>query len=130
MAIPYLCILVAALLPYLWVSISKASGQRYDNRDPRGWLTKQDNPRAHRANSAQLNAFEAFAPFAAAVLMAQAVGIDPGIISTLSLVFIAMRIVHGFLYLANLAVWRSLVWTVGFVCVVALMVLAIMRVGG
>ncbi|MCL1635923.1 MAPEG family protein [Luteimonas sp. SX5] len=130
MTIPYLCILIAALLPYLWVSISKASGQRYDNRDPRGWLAKQDNPRAHRANSAQLNAFEAFAPFAAAVLMAQAVGIDPIMISALSLVFIATRIVHGFLYLANLAVWRSLVWGVGFVSVLALMVLAIMRVGG
>ena len=76
MAIAYWCILIAALLPYVWVFIAKR-GPRYDNRDPRGWLAKQDNPRAHRANSAQFNAFEAFAPFAAGVLMAQFAGVDP-----------------------------------------------------
>lgn len=129
MAIPYLCILIAALLPYLWVSISKASGQRYDNRDPRGWLAKQENPRAHRANSAQFNAFEAFAPFAAGVLMAQAVGVDPRTITVLSLVFIAARIVHGFFYLANRPIWRSLVWAIGFFCVLGLMGMALWRVG-
>lgn len=127
MAIPYLCILFAALLPYLWVAISKASGQRYDNRDPRGWLAKQENPRAHRANSAQLNAFEAFAPFAAGVLMAQFAGVDPHTITALSLVFVAARVVHGFFYLANRALWRSLVWGVGFVCMFALMGLAILK---
>lgn len=129
MAIPYLCILIAALLPYLWVTISKASGQRYDNRDPRGWLAKQENPRAHRANAAQLNAFEAFAPFAAGVLMAQTVGVNPQTISALSLVFIAARLVHGFFYVANFAVWRSLVWAIGFICIFALMGMAIWRVG-
>ena len=33
----YVCVLIAALLPYLWVAVSKASGERYDNRDPRRW---------------------------------------------------------------------------------------------
>lgn len=127
MAIAYVCILIAALLPYLWVSISKASGQRFDNRDPRGWLAKQENPRAHRANSAQLNAFEAFAPFAAGVLMAQFAGVDPRTITALSLVFVAARTVHGFFYLANRALWRSLVWGMGFVCVLTLMGLAILK---
>lgn len=127
MTIPYLCILIAALLPYLWVAISKASGQRYDNRDPRGWLTKQENPRTHRANSAQLNAFEAFAPFAAAVLMAQFAGVDPQRIAWLSIAFVVFRIVHGFLYITNLAVWRSLIWTCGLACVLALMVQTILQ---
>ena len=45
MATAYWCILIAALLPYAWVTIAKASGQRYDNRDPRAWQAKQDNPR-------------------------------------------------------------------------------------
>lgn len=103
MAIAYFCILVAALLPYHWVTISKASGQRYDNRDPRGWLAKQDNPRAHRANSAQLNSYEAFAPFAAAVLMAQFAGVDPQRVTWLAIAFVAFRIMHGVLYIANLA---------------------------
>lgn len=128
MALAYLCILVAALLPYLWVTISKASGQRYDNRDPRGWLAKQDNPRTHRANSAQLNSYESFAPFAAAVLMAQFAGVDPQRVTWLAIAFVAFRIMHGVLYIANLARWRSLVWTGGYACVVALMVQAIMKV--
>jgi len=128
MTIAYLCILIAALLPYLWVTISKASGQRYDNRDPRGWLAKQDNPRAHRANSAQLNSYEAFAPFAAAVLMAQFAAVDPQRIAWLAIAFVVFRIVHGVLYVADLARWRSLAWAAGYVCVVALMVQAIIRI--
>ena len=72
MAIAYWCILIAAALPYVWVGIAKASGERMDNRDPRGWIAKQTHPRVRRGNAAQLNAFEAFAPFAAGVLM----GID------------------------------------------------------
>lgn len=128
MTIAYLCILIAALLPYLWVSISKASGERYDNRDPRGWLAKQDNPRAHRANSAQFNAFEAFAPFAAAVLMAQFAGVDTQRITWLAIAFVAFRIGHGLLYVANMPRLRSAVWAGGFVCMMALMVQAIAKV--
>lgn len=128
MTIPYLCILIAALLPYLWVAISKASGTRYDNRDPRGWLAKQENPRAHRANSAQLNAFEAFAPFAASVLMAQFAGVGAHAITYLSVAFVIARLLHGVFYVGNRFLLRSLVWAVGFACVFALMAMAIYRI--
>ena len=129
MTIPYLFILIAALLPYLRVAISKASGQRYDNRDPRGWLAQQDNPRAHRANSAQLNAFEAFAPFAASVLMAQFAGVDAQTITYLSVAFVFARLIHGVVYVGNRAILRSLAWTVGFACMFALMAMAIHKIG-
>lgn len=130
MTIAYTCILIAALLPYAWTALAKVGGSRYDNRDPRGWLAKQDNPRIHRANGAQLNAFEAFAPFAAAVLMAQAVGVDPARLSWLAIAFVVFRVLHGIFYVANRAALRSLVWAGGYVCVIALMVLAILRLGG
>ena len=81
MTIAYWCVLIAAFLPYVWVTVAKASGQRYDNREPRAWQAQQDNPRSNRANAAQMNAFEAFAPFAASVLMAQFAGVDPARIS-------------------------------------------------
>ena len=128
MAIAYWCILIAALLPYAWVSIAKASGQRYNNRDPRGWLSKQDNPRVARANGAQLNAFEAFPAFAASVLMAQFTGIDPTRVGLLAMAFVAFRILHGVFYLSGHHYVRSLVWFAGFFCVVALMVQAALRV--
>jgi uncharacterized MAPEG superfamily protein len=83
-AVAYWCVLVAALLPYVWTTVAKGSGERYDNRDPRGWIARQTNPRVQRANSAQLNAFEAFAPFAAGVVFAQLAGVPEGRIAVLA----------------------------------------------
>lgn len=129
MTVAYWCILIAALLPYLWTSIAKASAPRYDNRDPRAWLARQDNPRTQRANNAQLNAFEAFAPFAAAVLMAQAAGVDPERIGLLAVAFVLVRVLHGIFYVTGIHLLRSLAWFAGLACVVALMVLAALGIG-
>jgi uncharacterized MAPEG superfamily protein len=124
----YRCILIAALLPYVWVTIAKASGERYDNREPRAWQAKQDNPRSQRANAAQLNAFEAFVPFAAAVLMAQFAGVDPPRIAMLAIGFVLLRVLHGVFYVAGVHALRSLVWFGGFAVVLWLMVLAALKV--
>ena len=121
MTTAYWCILIAALLPYLWTAIAKSSAPRFDNRDPRDWLARQDSPRVRRANAAQLNAFEAFAPFAAAVLMAQFAGVDAGRIALLAMAFVVFRVLHGVFYLANLHLLRTLAWTGGLGCVLALM---------
>lgn len=129
MTIAYICILIAALLPYIWVAIAKSGGPRYDNRDPRGWMAKQENPRVHRASAAQFNAFEAFAPFAASVLMAQFAGVDPERITWLAIAFVVLRVLHGVLYVANNARLRSLAWAGAMVCVIALMVMAALRIG-
>jgi len=128
MSTAYWCILAAALLPYLWVMIAKSSGQRYDNRDPRSWLARQDNPRTLRANAAQLNAFEAFPAFAASVLMAQFAGVDPARITLLALVFVGLRVLHGVFYVAGIAALRSLVWAGAFGCVLALIVQAAQKI--
>ena len=129
MALAYWCILIAALLPYLWVALAKASGERFDNREPRAWLARQTNPRSHRANAAQLNAFEAFAPFAAGVLMAQVAGVDPTRIGYLAVAFVVLRVLHGIFYVLGIAPLRSLSWAGGIAIVVWLMLLAAWRVG-
>ncbi|MDQ3510377.1 MAG: MAPEG family protein [Pseudomonadota bacterium] len=108
-SVAYWCVLIAALLPYVWVSVAKAGGKRYDNRDPRGWLARQENPRSVRANAAQLNAFEAFAPFAAGVVMAQLAGVPGDRIAWIAVVFVVLRILHGILYITNKQGLRSLV---------------------
>jgi uncharacterized MAPEG superfamily protein len=128
MTTAYWCILIAALLPYLWVTVAKAAGERYNNRDPRAWQAKQDNPRSHRANGAQLNAFEAFAPFAAAVLMAQFAGVDPQRIGMLAIAFVVLRVLHGVFYVAGIHALRSLVWFGGFACVAWLMLQAALKI--
>jgi uncharacterized MAPEG superfamily protein len=130
MTIAYLCILVAALLPYVWIGVAKSGGPRYDNRDPRAWLEKQESPRVRRATAAQHNAFEAFAPFAAAVLMAQLAGVDPVRITVLAVAFIAFRVLHGLCYVGNKHAFRSLVWFAALVCVLALMVQAALASAG
>ena len=117
-------------MPYVWVSIAKASGKRYNNRDPRGWLARQDDPRSHRANAAQLNAFEAFPAFAASVLMAQFAQVDGQHIIWLSMAFVVFRILHGIFYIADKHYLRSLVWFGGFASVIALMLSAALRVVG
>src|SRR5690606_4086991 len=110
--------------PYAWIVIAKRSGTRFDNRDPRPWLARQDNPLVQRANAAHLNAFEAFAPFAAGVLMAQAAGVEASQVETLALVFVGCRIAHGICYVAGWHWVRSLAWLGGFACVLWLMVRA------
>ena len=129
-ATAYWCVLIAALLPYLWVFFAKAGAPKYNNRLPRAWLDKQtDNYKVQRANAAHLNAFEAFAPFAAGVVLAQLAGVDHGRIALLAVVFIAARVLHGIFYLADVQLLRSLIWMVGFVCVVALLLQAALAVG-
>lgn len=129
-SVAYWCVLIAALLPYIWVSVAKAGGERYDNRDPRGWLARQDNPRSVRANAAQLNAFEAFAPFAAGVVMAQLAGVPGDRIAWIAVVFVGLRILHGILYIANQQRLRSLVWAAGLLSVLTLLAQAALNVGG
>ena len=124
MAIAYWCVLAAAVLPYVWTVIAKAGGNAYDNRDPRGWLSRQTNPRSIRANAAQLNAFEAFAPFAAGVVLAQLAGLPDLRINLLAVAFVVFRVLHGVFYLANKPRLRSLVWALGFACVLTLLVQA------
>jgi len=129
MAIAYWCILIAAVLPYVWASVGKSAVRGYDNSDPRGWVAKQTHPRTQRGNAAHLNAFEAFAPFAAGVLMAQAAGVDTGRITALAVAFIVCRVLHGVFYIADKHALRSLAWAIGIGCVAALMVQAALRAG-
>lgn len=130
MAIAYGCILVAALLPYVWIAVAKTAAPHYNNKDPRTWLARQDSHRVRNANGAHLNAFEAFPAFAAGVLMAQFAGVEPRRIGLLAMAFIAARVLHGLFYLAGIHVLRSVAWVTGFACVVALMVHAALELAG
>jgi uncharacterized MAPEG superfamily protein len=131
-AVAYWCVLIVALLPYVWTSVAKSkatAGTRYDNRDPRAWQAQQASPRSQRAHAAQLNGFEAFPLIAAGVLMAQVAGVSANTVAALALVILAARIAHGLAYIAGRASLRSAVWFVGFGCTLALMVLAALRMG-
>ncbi len=130
MSIAYWCILIAALLPYLWVSIAKSGAPGYNNRNPRAWVAKQEGHyKVQRANAAHLNGFEAFPAFVAGVLMAQLAGVDPARITPLAIAFVVARVLHGAFYLGDAPRLRSLSWLVGMLCVLALIVMAALKVG-
>lgn len=118
MTVAYWCVFVAAILPYVYVGIAKA-GRDYDNRAPRAYLEGREGAR-QRAHWAHLNSFEAFPPFAAAVIIAHLAGAAQGTIDGLAVAFVVARVVYGVCFIAGWATARSLVWTVGMACVLGL----------
>jgi uncharacterized MAPEG superfamily protein len=123
MTFAYWSVLIAAFLPLVWVGAAKSGASGYDNNRPREFLASlQGWPQ--RANWAQANALEAFPPFAAAVIIAQVLEADPVTVNILAGVFIVARILHGICYIMDKGTLRSLVWLVGYGCVVGLFLAA------
>lgn len=118
MTVAYFCVLAAALLPYVFTGIAKWSTD-FDNRAPREYLSRLSGYR-QRAHWVQLNAFETFPVFAAAVIIAQQRGAPQSRVDALALAFVAARAAYGALYLADLATLRSIVWIASMGLVVAL----------
>lgn len=121
-----LCMLAACVLPIVAAGIAKSGGWGksrreggYDNHDPRAWLAKQTG-RAARANNAQANSFEALPLFIAGVLVAQQTQAPQATVDALAMGFVAARVVYIGLYVADVHLWRSVVWTLGFALSAAL----------
>ena len=121
----YLCLLIAGVLPVVAAGLAKAGGKDYDNHDPRAWMAKLTGRRA-RADAAQANSFEAFPFFAAGVLLALHAGVDAARVDALALVFVLARVLYIACYITDRARLRSMVWAVGYLCVLALYVLALL----
>jgi uncharacterized MAPEG superfamily protein len=136
MTIAFWCVLAAAVMPYIFTGMAKfgqrdaqdAKPARYDNHAPRAYLS-QLTGRKLRAHWAQLNAFEAFPAFAAAVIIAHIAGGNPTSIDGLAVLFVAFRLVYGYCYIADKPSTRSLVWLGGLLCVIGLFVVAAMGTG-
>ncbi|MEE4639596.1 MAG: MAPEG family protein [Wenzhouxiangella sp.] len=123
MTIAYWCVVVAAIFPYLMIGVAKIGVRGFDNRRPREWYEKTTGFR-RRAVWAQQNSFEIFPLFAAAVIIAQLAGTDQATVDGLAIAFVASRLAYAISYLADLHLLRSLVWTAGFACCIALFVVA------
>ncbi len=123
MTFAFWCIFAAMWLPLVWTVVSKWGFKDYDNSRPRDWLASQEGWR-QRAVWAQSNAWEAFAPFAAAVLIAHYVGADQDAVDWLAGIFVAARTLHGVFYVVDKSRARSVAWAVGLIAVIALFVVA------
>ena len=127
MTLAYWCVFIAMFLPWLCATYAKKSGGfcRRDNHNPREFMANTQGVAA-RANAAQQNSFEVFAPFAAAVIIAHTSGnADQGSINFLALLFVLSRLAFIWLYIKDMATARSIVWMLGLLCIVALFIVAI-----
>ncbi|HET7803760.1 MAG TPA: MAPEG family protein [Pseudolabrys sp.] len=113
-------IFAAVLLYLLTIAPVKAFGyQTFDNSNPRDPTFYTPGIRA-RAFGAHLNGIEVFPFFATAVLLAEFRAAPQQWIDLLSVGFVAVRLGYVFLYLANFATLRTLIWNVGFLLNVAI----------
>ena len=119
MTIAYFCVLIMGLMPYVATGIAKKGFKDYDNSQPREWLAKQTGFRA-RALAAQNNLFESLPFFFAAVIIASITNAPQARIDLLALGFVAARIAYLICYVANWPTTRSIVWTIGIICVVSM----------
>jgi uncharacterized MAPEG superfamily protein len=132
MTVPFWCLLIACFLPYVWGFVSIPERQKQlgsvDNKHPRAQQALLTGLGA-RAVAAHKNAFEAIAVFAPAVLVAHLAGADAIWSARWAELFIAARVLHGVLYLADLDLLRSLSFGVAMACDVGLFVLAARATG-
>ena len=116
-------ILIAAFLPLVSVGIAKAGAPGFDNATPRAWADGLSGWR-QRAEWAHRNHFETFAPFAAAVLVAQLAHAPAGWIDALAVGFVLCRIAYTAAYVGDRPTLRSAIFSLGLLCVIGLFVVA------
>ncbi|MBV7434323.1 MAPEG family protein [Cardiobacteriaceae bacterium TAE3-ERU3] len=117
------CVLIAMFLPWLCAVYGKYKGGGLTmkaNHDPRGFFARAEGVVA-RANAAQQNSYEIFAPFAFVVLLAQFSGnASLGTTNLFAGLFLLSRFVYILCYIKDLAMLRSTVWGFGMVCILIL----------
>jgi len=111
------------LLAHVPVIVAKWK-RGYDNKNPRRQASALEGWGA-RAWAAEQNAIEAFAPFAAAVIIAHLAGADPQRSALLAYVFIGARALHLVTYLVDLDYLRTALWFMGVLAISGLFVLAL-----
>lgn len=124
MTFAYWCVLTAAFLPLVWTGIAKSNVENFSNDHPRAAMARAEG-RGLRASWAEQNAFEAFPPFAAGVIIAHVTGgAEQLTVDLLAGLFIVARILHGVCYITDRGLSRSFAWLAGFACVIGLFVAA------
>ena len=129
MTTPFLCVFLALVLTF-GTKIPLAIAMRlrpggYDNKHPRRQQAELEGWGA-RAHAAHANGFEAFAPFAAGVVIAHLAGLDEHRATILSVAFVVARTLYVVCYIANLDYLRSAVWGVGLLATCGLYLLPLL----
>lgn len=116
MTTPFWCLIVVAALPYVlagvggYLKVKQLGG--LDNHHPR-IQNAELRGAAARAWAAQLNAWEALALFATAVLMAHLAGARPAASATAAIIFVVARVLHPIFYIGDIPALRTGIFLVG-----------------
>lgn len=122
MTIAIWCILIVGTLPYVAFGLVKG----LDPHQPRAGVAGLDG-RAARAYGAQLNGFETFPIFAAAVIVSHVVGGPSMTANILAVVYVLLRIGHMVAYIADRQPLRSAAFTVAQLVAAAIFILPAFR---
>lgn len=127
MTTPFWCLIIVTFFPFL---MSTAAGYfklktfgRYDNHNPRGQSAQLEGIGA-RACAAQQNTWEALIIFASAVFIAYLAGANEEQSAMAAIGFVIARVLYMFVYLADWALARSLIFSIGVACCIWLFYLA------
>jgi uncharacterized MAPEG superfamily protein len=121
MPLAYWCVLVAALLPIVWVSYAKF-GVESDNHYPSEDYEELP-PKKRRAYDAHQYAYENFPFFAAAVIVALSLGAPVSTVNWLAVLYLLLRVAHGLLYIFDQSTARSSIYSLGLLVNIAIFVL-------
>lgn len=97
--------------------------KHFDNHHPRQQQAALKGAGA-RTQAAQANAWEALIVFTTVCFIAYASGLDLNRLDGVALLYLAIRVLHPVLYIANLAWLRSGVFAVGMGCCLYIVYLA------
>lgn len=124
MTIAYWCVLVAILLPYVWFAIANKQAKKpRNNEEPRDFLITVEGM-ARRAFGAHLNSFEANIGFIAGVIIASLVHAPQMRIDILAIIYVIVRVLHGYFYITGKGTLRSIMFGIGFVATIGFFVIS------
>jgi len=126
MMISFWCVFIVALLPYCLTIIAKSKKDyaKY-NHEPRVFLENLTGFR-QRSSWAAKNTFECFPFFASAVIIAHLSNqVNISLLNILSVSFVILRVIYGFLYIFNFASLRSLFWLLAIILNMVIFIVAI-----
>ena len=117
--------LTALLTGSLWIPYVVAQVVTNGFLTPPNYVDPEPRPLplwGKRADRVYMNAVETFAPFAALVLVIQAAGKNDSMTAFWTMSFFWLRVAHAVVYLAALPYIRTLIFVLGYVCVIGLFV--------
>src|SRR6476619_1432430 len=113
----------AMLTAALWIPYVVSQVMTNGFLQPQNYVDPAPRPLplwGRRADRAYLNAVEVFAPFAALVIVAHIAGKANAMTAFWAVCFFWLRLAHAVVYLLGVPYVRTVIFTLGFVCVVGI----------